>query len=38
MLIIADMEYIGVSIDNKELDKQSKSLANRIDKIERQNL
>ena len=35
MLIIADMEYIGVSIDNKELDKQSKSLANRIDKIER---
>ena len=35
MLVIADMEYIGVSIDNKELDKQSKSLANRIDKIER---
>jgi DNA polymerase-1 len=36
MLIIAEMEYLGVSIDNKELDKQSNNLKKRIDKIEKQ--
>jgi len=36
MLIIAEMEYLGVSIDNKELDKQSNNLKKRIDKIENQ--
>ena len=36
MLIIADMEYLGVSIDDKELDKQSNDLKKRIDKIEKQ--
>ena len=35
MLIIADMEYIGVSLNNKELSKQSQNLAKRIDKIEK---
>ena len=35
MLIIADMEYIGVSLNNKELNKQSHNLAKRIDKIEK---
>ena len=35
MLIIADMEYIGVSLNNKELSKQSQNLANRIEKIEK---
>ena len=36
MLIIAEMEYLGVSIDDKELDKQSNNLKKRIDKIENQ--
>ena len=36
MLIIAEMEYLGVSIDNKELDKQSHNLKRRNDKIEKQ--
>ena len=36
MLIIAEMEYLGVSIDNKELDKQSNNLKKRIEKIEKQ--
>ena len=35
MLIIADMEYTGVSLNNKELSKQSQNLAKRIDKIEK---
>ena len=35
MKIIAEMEYLGVSIDNHELEKQSKDLATRIDKIEK---
>ena len=35
MLIIADMEYICVSLNNKELSKQSQNLAKRIDKIEK---
>jgi DNA polymerase-1 len=35
MKIIADMEYLGVSIDNDELEKQSKDLATRINKIEK---
>tara|TARA_B100001063_G_scaffold152998_1_gene142748 strand:- start:2142 stop:4826 length:2685 start_codon:yes stop_codon:yes gene_type:complete len=35
MIIIAEMEYIGVSIDNHELDKQSSDLKNRINKIEK---
>jgi DNA polymerase-1 len=35
MKIIADMEYLGVSIDNDELEKQSKDLAIRINKIEK---
>ena len=35
MLIIADMEYIGVSLNNKELSKQSQNLAKRIHKIEK---
>ena len=35
MLIIADMEYIGVSLNNKELSNQSQNLAKRIDKIEK---
>ena len=34
MLIIADMEYTGVSIDKDELHKQSVSLKKRLDKIE----
>ena len=34
MLIIAYMEYIGVSIDDQELKRQSLSLSKRIDKIE----
>ena len=34
MLIIAYMEYIGVSIDDHELKRQSLSLSKRIDKIE----
>ncbi len=36
MRIIADMEYIGVSINNKELDNQSKKLSNRLAKIEKE--
>ena len=36
MLIIAEMEYVGVSIDNEELDRQSCNLKDRIDKIEKQ--
>ena len=35
MLIIADMEYIGVSLNNRELSKQSQNLAKRIEKIEK---
>tara|TARA_B100001113_G_scaffold74343_1_gene57854 strand:+ start:14989 stop:17673 length:2685 start_codon:yes stop_codon:yes gene_type:complete len=35
MHIIADMEYIGVSINNKELDIQSRNLSDRIEKIEK---
>ena len=35
MMIIADMEYVGVSLNNKELNKQSQNLAKRIDKIEK---
>jgi DNA polymerase-1 len=35
MKIIADMEYLGVSIDNEELEKQSIDLATRINKIEK---
>jgi DNA polymerase-1 len=35
MKIIADMEYLGVSINNNELEKQSKDLATRINKIEK---
>ncbi len=35
MLIIADMEYIGVSIDDNELINQSKNLSDRINKIEK---
>ena len=34
MLIIAYMEYIGVSVDDQELKRQSLSLSKRIDKIE----
>ena len=36
MLIIAEMEYVGVSIDSNELDEQSNNLKNRIHKIEKQ--
>tara|TARA_Y100000768_G_scaffold220341_1_gene166132 strand:- start:4395 stop:7079 length:2685 start_codon:yes stop_codon:yes gene_type:complete len=36
MHIIADMEYIGVSINEAELDNQSKSLSDRLDKIEKE--
>ena len=36
MLIIAEMEYVGVSIDSHELDVQSNNLKNRIHKIEKQ--
>jgi DNA polymerase-1 len=36
MLIIAEMEYLGVSIDSRELEKQSNDLKKRIDKIEKQ--
>ncbi len=35
MHIITDMEYIGVSINAKELSNQSKNLANRLDTIEK---
>jgi len=34
MHIIADMEYIGVSINSEELDNQSKNLSDRLHKIE----
>ena len=34
MHIIADMEYIGVSINSEELDNQSKNLSERLQKIE----
>ena len=34
MLIITEMEYIGVSINKDELKKQSESLSKRINKIE----
>ena len=36
MLIIAEMEYIGVSIDDKELNNQSNNLKKRISKIEKE--
>ena len=35
MRIIADMEFIGVSINEYELDKQSKTLSKRLNKIEK---
>ena len=35
MLIIAEMEYIGVSINKEELDIQSKDLSERLKKIEK---
>ena len=36
MLILADMEYTGVSLDKDELNEQSMSLKKRLDKIESQ--
>ena len=35
MLIIAEMEYVGVSIDEAELSKQSASLSKRLNQIEK---
>ena len=35
MLIIAEMEYIGVSVNKEELDSQSKDLSERLKKIEK---
>ena len=35
MRIIAEMEYIGVSVNKEELDTQSESLSERLKKIEK---